>query len=152
MNRSVASVTGALSLLLVSCGGGPQPAEQAAPAAAAPAPAAAAPAPAGTGLAAGVYTPDQAVLGATEFTQNCAECHSRTEFAGEDFMFNWGGSTVGRLFRVISETMPENNPGGMSDPEYLSVVAYILELNDFPAGETALPADIDVLNGLRIER
>lgn len=103
-------------------------------------------------LADGVFTAEQADRGKTVFDDTCSECHSLNELHGTDFMFAWEGSSVGRLYRMISTTMPDDDPGSLPGDSYLSVVTYILELNDFPAGSTALVADMDLLNGLRIER
>ena len=39
---------------------------------------------------------------------------------------------------VMSATMPEANPGGLLEDEYVDVLAYIFSLNKFPAGDQAL--------------
>jgi hypothetical protein len=55
------------------------------------------------------------------------------------------------LYEIIRGTMPLDNPGGLSDQEYIDVVAYMLQLNGVPAGRTPLPADAAALKELRIE-
>lgn len=148
-----------LALAVAACGGqpgtdgmdGPAPAG---PAAEAPAPEAAAPAPAagGASLADGVYTDEQAERGYLVFRDTCAECHGENEMHGSDFLFEWEGSSVGRLYRVISRTMPDDDPGSLPTENYVDVVTYILQLNDFPAGAAELTADEDRLNALTIEK
>lgn len=113
-----------------------------------PAPSAQAGAPAADGL----YTSDQAAAGGEVWDASCADCHDRSEMYGSDFMFEWEGSSVGRLYRVVSRTMPDDEPGSLGTEAYLAVVAYILEMNDLPAGSSPLVADDDVLDALRIER
>ncbi len=103
-------------------------------------------------LVAGAYTARQAETGATVFTETCAECHDRVEMHGSDFMFEWEGSSVGRLFRYIQRTMPDDAPGSLPEDAYVTVVAYILSLNDFPAGSVELTADTEKLNALTIAR
>jgi hypothetical protein len=35
--------------------------------------------------------------------------------------------------------MPLDNPGGLAPEEYAAVIAYILKLNQYPAGPSELP-------------
>ena len=37
--------------------------------------------------------------------------------------------------------MPENNPGSLTDQEYVDVIAYMLSFNGMPAGDDELPPD-----------
>lgn len=154
-------VTAALAAttLFAACGG-QSGAEGVSPAAgdmeAAPAPAAAAPAeePAaasgGASLADGVYSEAQSERGYLVFRDTCAGCHGTNEMHGTDFMFEWEGSSVGRLYRMISRTMPDDDPGSLPTRSYIDVLSYILELNDFPAGSSELTADADRLDALII--
>ncbi len=104
-----------------------------------------------TTLAEGAFTEAQVTRGEEIFSTICVECHDTTELGGEDFMYNWEGSSVGRLFRTITSTMPESDPGGLPTEDYLAVISYILQLNGFPAGESELTSETELLNGLRIE-
>lgn len=144
-----------------ACGGsagtdGASPASQPAPVSQpAPAAPAAEAAPASSGaltLASGVYTAEQAERGETSFRAFCAECHSSNEMAGSDFMFAWEGNSVGRLFRYISTMMPDDDPGSLPEDDYRDIMSWILSANDFPAGDTELPGDLEVLNGIMIAR
>jgi hypothetical protein len=53
---------------------------------------------------------------------------------------------------VISDSMPEDNPGSLKHEEYTQVIAYVLKLNKFPAGTTELPADKDGLSNILLEK
>lgn len=62
------------------------------------------------------------------------------------FQFEWERRTVGDLLRHVSRTMPDDDPGSLTPAQYLDVIAYILEMNDFPAGTTELTADASGLD------
>lgn len=93
----------------------------------------------------GVYTDDQADRGEATFQQRCAGCHAPAFFEANTFVRAWVGRPVRSMYRRIRQTMPEDNPGGLRPREYASVIAYILRLNAYPAGETALPSDEESL-------
>lgn len=152
-------VTAALAAtaLFAACGGQPgadgvSPAgdmEATAPAAEATAEPAAASS--GPSLADGVYSDAQAERGYLVFRDTCSSCHATSEMQGADFMFEWEGSSVGRLYRMISRTMPDDDPGSLPQKSYIDVVTYILQLNDVPAGTTELTVDRERLDALIIE-
>jgi mono/diheme cytochrome c family protein len=48
------------------------------------------------------------------------------------------------LFDRIDQTMPAESPGILSDEQVLSVIAYLLQQNGFPAGDKTL-ADVKSL-------
>jgi mono/diheme cytochrome c family protein len=103
-------------------------------------------------LADGAFSAEQAARGSEVFRNVCSECHDASEFRGTDFMFDWEGSTVGRFVRLVSETMPDDNPGSVPIEQVVAVAAYVLELNDYPAGASELTTDLDQLSMLRFER
>lgn len=103
-------------------------------------------------LADGAYSAEQAARGSDVFKDTCSECHDTFEFRGSDFMFDWEGSTVGRFVRLVSETMPEDNPGSVPIEQVVAVTAYVLQLNDYPAGASPLTTELDALSGLRFDR
>lgn len=41
--------------------------------------------------------------------------------------------------------MPDDNPGGLPEQTYADIVAYLLSLNDFPAGDSELPTSLEAL-------
>ena len=150
------SFAAAALVALTACGGssgmdGASPASQPEPAQMpAAAPAEAAPS-GGPSLASGVYSEAQAERGFITFRDVCSGCHGAAEFRGDDFMFNWEGSSVGRLYRVVSRTMPDDDPGSLPQQEYIDVITYILQLNGFPTGASELTADEELLDALTIE-
>lgn len=97
----------------------------------------------------GVYTADQATQGKAIFADKCATCHGAdltgAEMApplvGATFLGNWAGQSAGDLFTRIHTTMPANDPGSLNNAQVAQVLAYILQVNQFPAGSTALPSD-----------
>ena len=106
----------------------------------------------------GVFTSAQARRGRRVYNQNCASCHGqgcgaarwRRSIAGSDFIVFWTELPVGSLFERIRVSMPEDGPGRLSDEEYTDVVAYMLDRNDYPSGDTELPADKAALDEIMI--
>lgn len=99
----------------------------------------------------GVYTAAQADRGTRVFTGVCQSCHTTSQFSGADFELNWEGRTVRDLVRLIRTTMPYENPGSLSRREYIDVVAYLLKLNEYPAGDEELDSDEEALRRIRID-
>jgi hypothetical protein len=81
----------------------------------------------------------------------CVACHPAGTYTTAAFRTNWHGRPLSDLFTHVSETMPKQEPASLSAKEYAQVVAYLLKINDAPAGKTELPSDIDVLKKIRIE-
>ena len=106
----------------------------------------------------GVFTAAQARSGRRVYTQNCEACHGpelkggelAPSLAGSDFIVFWTELPVGALFERIKVSMPEDGPGRLTDEEYTNVVAYLLEANDYPAGEKELPVDKTALDAIMI--
>jgi mono/diheme cytochrome c family protein len=104
------------------------------------------------------YTAGQAERGRVAYMSNCAACHGQnlvsasygTPLAGEYFEGKWTGKTVGELYTYARDRMPPSRPGALPDGTYADIVAYILEVNGAPAGETELPPDLDALNSMTI--
>jgi hypothetical protein len=71
--------------------------------------------------------------------------------AGPKFLRDWNGSSLGVLFEYIRTTMPENNPGFLSDQEYLEILAYMLAASELPAGQSELPSAVSSLAAIRLE-
>ncbi|MGH9557821.1 MAG: c-type cytochrome [Bryobacteraceae bacterium] len=107
----------------------------------------------------GVYSADQAKTGQADYKAQCAACHGdqleggemAPALAGADFMSNWSGLTLGDLFDRIKTTMPATNPGSLSSKATAEIVAYILQVNNFPAGQTTLPTQTEVLKQIHID-
>jgi len=107
----------------------------------------------------GVFTKKQADRGKELYTTHCSECHLATlagsdmtpPLVGGDFLSNWTGSTLGDLFERIRKTMPMNNPGSVPRDAIPDILAYVLNVNKFPVGETELSRDAQLLKKIRIE-
>lgn len=96
------------------------------------------------------YTEPQARRGQRAFRQVCSDCHYTSEFKGPVFTDVWARRTARDLYRELRRTMPDDNPGGLRRQTYVDVMAYILELNGYPAGPDELPPDDEVLGSFRL--
>ena len=101
-------------------------------------------------VADGVFSSAQATRGEQTFRQVCAACHDTGEFSGGRFRLTWVGQSAGDLFDTIATLMPEGDPGSLRPAEYAAVVAYLLQLNGYPAGEAELPTSLRELRGMEI--
>jgi mono/diheme cytochrome c family protein len=99
-----------------------------------------------------VYTAAQATRGQAVFEATCTACHDAARFTGGDFMKTWTGKSMGELFKQVSSTMPEDNPGSLKAQQYAEVLAYFLKLNEFPVGSEELKSSADDLNGIKIDK
>ena len=97
----------------------------------------------------GVYTTAQAKRGQMVYENKCASCH-RADLGGFSgpplksglFMDRWREFPLSVLFDLVNNTMPADSPGTLREPEYLDVVAYMLQVNEIPAGKKQLTADL----------
>lgn len=112
-----------------------------------------------TSVADGVYTEEQAKRGATVYAEQCASCHGEKmegiadlfpALAGDPFLKNWTGKSVGELYEKIATTMPALDPGSMKPDQVADVVAHMLNASKYPAGTTALAASADPLKTIQI--
>lgn len=112
------------------------------------------------GQADGLYTSAQADAGEGLYDDQCVSCHGTlSAFVPEmaallgdhTFRNRWEGRSIGELFQLIQEEMPQDAPGSLSNDETASLVAYILAGNRFPAGEAALSSDLAALNEIPFE-
>ena len=67
------------------------------------------------------------------------------------FTAKWNGKTIGDLFEIINKDMPNDDPGSLSRQQSADYLAYILLANDFPAGKSELPVDMETLKQIRFE-
>ena len=94
-----------------------------------------------------VYTTAQSERGEETYQQHCAACHGArlqgvpaAALTGEAFRGRWedGKHTLDDLYYIIRSLMPNNAPGSLSKAQYADIAAYILRINNYPAGETEL--------------
>ncbi len=112
-------------------------------------------APAPQDAADGAFTPEQAAAGWAVYARRCGECHGAglmgsshgPPLRGADFLNGWEGRTTNELFAYVRDEMPPGLGGSLGDPVYLNLVAYLLDVNGAPEGETALTADAGVVIG-----
>jgi len=107
----------------------------------------------------GVYTEDQAKRGQPIYVRECASCHSADlnggesapPLAGGQFMSNWDGLTASDLFKRMKESMPQNKPGSLSGQENADILAYMFQVNGFPAGKAELARQPEALTSIKLE-
>ena len=103
----------------------------------------------------GVFTEAQAARGREAYSGACSFCHGRRLNGAPDdpdmrstpplvrarFLREWDGRSLATLFAYTRQTMPEDNPGSMTDQEYVDTMAYMLSVGGMPAGNDELPPD-----------
>lgn len=100
---------------------------------------------------AGVYSEVQAARGEIVYKATCLECHVPEDYTDEAFKSKFVGGTVFDMWDLIRSSMPQNNPGSLSNTEYTDVVAYLFKLNGLPAREADMPSAADSLKTIKVE-
>ena len=98
------------------------------------------------------YTAAQAERGDALYQENCAGCHGTSlrgdqyapSLTGAAFLSKWTDRKIGDLLDLMQNTMPQNSPGGLSREQNVDLLAFILKTAEVPAGETELPAGVNV--------
>ena len=104
----------------------------------------------------GVYTEEQAVRGEQVYQDECTFCHLddlqgdsfATPLIDDAFTVRWNGSNLGDLMIVIQVTMPADRPATLSNEAVADVIAFLLQMNDYPAGNDELQSDPDGLKSV----
>jgi S-disulfanyl-L-cysteine oxidoreductase SoxD len=107
----------------------------------------------------GVYTVEQARRGSDSYQAECASCHgtdltggdSAPPLMGGEFTSDWNGLTIGDLFERIRTSMPANNPGKLNRDKNADILAFLLSVNQFPAGKSELERQTETLKQIRFE-
>ena len=107
----------------------------------------------------GIYTSAQAERGKASYSSNCSRCHGeglegRDEIAplkDSHFMSNWEGQSLADLVQRVRSTMPLDRPGTLSSASATDIVAYLMQQNGLPAGNTELPSDFGADSDIRID-
>lgn len=101
----------------------------------------------GRAVSDGVYSGGQATRGQQLYQAQCATCHGAglegivgPPLAGDEFLNIWAGAPLANLVDKIEKTMPQLEPGTLSRPQAIDLVAYILQAGKFPAGQADLSA------------
>jgi S-disulfanyl-L-cysteine oxidoreductase SoxD len=99
----------------------------------------------------GVFTEEQAGKGKDVFLGHCQSCHTNADLTSADFKADWVGKVLSEFFTFLKETMPESEPGALSNEQYAAVTAYVLQLNGLPVGATPLATTADSLASIKFE-
>lgn len=99
-----------------------------------------------------VFTAEQAARGKLSYMNACAECHmdhlrgdgQATPLKGADFAPQW--KTVGAFMTAMGSQMPPEKPGSLPFATYCDITAYILQANDYPAGNKELAGSLEELD------
>ena len=103
----------------------------------------------------GLYAAVQAERGQVVYDATCVYCHGElTAFVPEvaalladhTFRNRWTGRSLGELFGLIRDEMPQDAPGTLSPEQTADLVAYILSGNRQPAGDVPLAGDVETLS------
>ena len=96
----------------------------------------------------GAYTAVQAMRGEASYQMNCAGCHGETldgramgPLRGDKFLDRWREESLAPLFDHIRTRMPASAAGSLSTATYLDILAYVLQVNQYPAGKRDLTAE-----------
>jgi mono/diheme cytochrome c family protein len=100
----------------------------------------------------GVYSEAQATRGEMVYKAACVECHVPEDYTGDAFKAKFVGGTVFDMYDLIKSSMPQNNPGSLSNTEYADVVAYLFKLNGLPSRAEDMPALPESLKAIKVEQ
>jgi len=81
--------------------------------------------------------------------ENLAGRDRTPALSGNNFLAGWSGRDAAALFDRIKTTMPQSDPGSLSDEGYAAIVAYVLDANGNGA---ANPLDRQSMRGITIAR
>jgi mono/diheme cytochrome c family protein len=99
----------------------------------------------------GIYTAEQASRGQDVYSGSCRGCHTPASHTGATFATYWLHKSVADLFTYVGTNMPKNDPGSLDPHDVADVVAYLLKMNQMPAGPTDLVPDTTALRQIRID-
>jgi mono/diheme cytochrome c family protein len=108
----------------------------------------------------GVFTTGQAARGEGSYQKACSSCHGASlegdafapPLVGEPFTGRWQDGTVGDVLLVVKTTMPEDRPATLGADVYADIVAFLLKMNSYPAGQSELGQDPAQLKDTRITK
>jgi mono/diheme cytochrome c family protein len=104
-----------------------------------------------------VYSSAQAQRGESLYKSRCASCHgeelrgdSGPPLTGAEFLAAWGGQPLVDLVDKILHTMPANDPGTLGRQQSTDIVAHVLAVGKFPAGQSDLAVEESALRLITI--
>jgi quinoprotein glucose dehydrogenase len=107
----------------------------------------------------GVYSKAQADRGKSAYNSLCARCHGDTLLGNDDapqlvdkeFLSKWEGKSLGTLIGYTQKEMPTDGPGKISRRQCTDIIAYLLSVNSFPAGQNELAQEPETQNAITIK-
>ncbi|MBT8084200.1 MAG: cytochrome c [Woeseia sp.] len=99
-------------------------------------------------IADGVYTEGQAASGELLYAEHCLICHDKKYF--RPVLKRWNGQPISMMYLIMSSSMPESNPASLQQEEYADILAYILSLSRYPAGDTPLTVTDEALERILV--
>ena len=113
----------------------------------------------GTVTSAGVFTDEQAERGKEAYMQECAACHLddllgdgiAPPLLGVPFSFRWSELSIGDMYAAIRTTMPQGAPASLSSQGYVDIIAYLLQANEYPTGDSELPPEEAALQQIVVD-
>ena len=109
----------------------------------------------------GVFTMEQAARGEGSYQKECSSCHGAAlegdggfapALVAEAFTGRWQNGTVGDVLIVVKASMPQDRPAALSPDVYADIVAFMLKMNNYPAGQTELSTDPAQSQDIRIAK
>jgi mono/diheme cytochrome c family protein len=105
----------------------------------------------------GVYTIEQADRGEKIYAERCAPCHgdglggieAAPALTGLPFYDKWEGETLQPLFDRM-RTMPPDKPGSLTRAQTADVLAHLLRVGAYPAGERPLDSTAAALSRITL--
>ncbi len=97
-----------------------------------------------------VFSESQADSGEALYKEHCLACHDKKYF--RPVLNRWEGQSLGIFYTIMITSMPESNPGALPLEEYADILAYILSLSRYSAGDEPLASDPDALADITIAK
>lgn len=103
----------------------------------------------------------QAIKGKEQYDRNCSTCHGEKlgghspapALMGNTFASHWENASAGELLDRIRSTMPQGKAGSLARDTYLSIVAYILQVNGISVGKAPLDGNLpEALKRVKLRR
>jgi mono/diheme cytochrome c family protein len=95
-----------------------------------------------------LYTAAQAEAGHAKYIATCQICHGNKlqgrvgpALKGPNFASAKAAFTVSDVFTIVSQNMPASQPGTLPHNDYVDIMAFLLQQNGYPAGQSALAFD-----------
>ena len=110
-----------------------------------------------------LYSAAQAKRGADLYQsqqQQCAVCHGADlggvgpspPLTGANFLSIYTGQPILVLYDKVQRTMPQSAPGSLTPAQTTDLLAYMLSVNKYAAGDEELPVDREKLKTIQMPK